>query len=131
MPGEIDVRPLLLVLVGRGHAVLLPDTPGRGQPLAFRRWRPGVAMVAGRFGTLRPEGAVAVPDLLLVPLLAFDSQCRRLGYGAGYYDRTIAASPGMQTIGCAFAVQQMEAVPVSAHDVPLDVVATEVGVFRP
>lgn len=127
--GEIDIRPLLLALLGRGHCVALPETPPRGRPLGFRRWRPGTAMIQERFGTLRPAGAVVVPDLLLVPLLAFDAGCNRLGYGGGYYDRTIAALPGVRTIGCAYAVQQVDAVPVLPHDAPLDAVATESGVI--
>ena len=86
-------------------------------------------MVAERFGTMRPEGAVGVPDVLLVPLLAFDARCNRLGYGGGYYDRTIALLPGVRTIGCAFAVQQVDAVPVLPHDRSLDAVVTERGVI--
>ena len=129
MEGEIDVKPLLLALIGRGHPVLLPETPPRGEPLVFRHWRPGTAMVAERFGTARPDGPVGVPDLLLVPLLAFDARCNRLGYGGGYYDRTIAALPGVRTVGCAFAGQQVDAVPVLPHDAPLDAVATELGVI--
>ena len=130
--GEIDLRPLLLALLGRGHPVLLPETPERGHPLLFRRWRPGVPMIPERFGTLRPDGPLGTPALLLVPLLAFDARCHRLGYGGGYYDRTIAGLPGIRTIGCAFAAQQVDAVPVLPHDAPLDAVATERGVlFRP
>ena len=129
LPGEVDLRPLLVGLIEQGHAVLLPETPPRGQPLIFRHWTPGAAMVAERFGTMRPEGAVGVPDVLLVPLLAFDARCNRLGYGGGYYDRTIAGLPGVRTIGCAFAVQQVDAVPVLPHDRALDAVVTERGVI--
>ena len=127
--GEIDLHPLLQALVARGHDVLLPQTPPRGNPLLFRHWRPGVAMLPERFGTARPDGTLGVPDLLLVPLLAFDADCNRLGYGGGYYDRTIAGLPGIRTLGCAFAVQQVDAVPVLPHDAPLDAVATEQGVI--
>ncbi len=129
LDGEIDIRPLLLALIGRGHDILLPETPPLGNPLVFRRWRPGTPMIPEKFGTARPDGPVAVPTLLLVPLLAFDARCNRLGYGGGYYDRTIAALPGIRTIGCAFAIQQVDAVPVLPHDAPLDAVATECGVF--
>lgn len=129
---EVDVGGLMLALVGRGHLVGLPVTPARGLELTFRRWRPGVRMVSGRFGTVWPEGEAVVPDVLLVPLLGFDARCNRLGYGGGYYDRTIAGLPGVRTIGCAFSVQQVDAVPVLPHDAPLDAVATERGViFRP
>ncbi len=129
MGGEIDVRPLLLALLARGHPVLLPQTPPRGRPLLFRRWRPGLPMVRERFGTWCPEGPEGEPDVLLVPLLAFDAGCNRLGYGGGYYDRTVAARPGVRTIGCAFARQQVDAVPVLPHDAPLHAVATERGVI--
>lgn len=129
LAGEVDLRALLAVLVGRGQVVLLPETPALGFPLVFRHWTPGVTMVAERFGTMRPEGAVGVPDLLLVPLLAFDAGCNRLGYGGGYYDRTIAGLPGVRTIGCAFSVQQVDAVPVLPHDRAMDAVVTERGVI--
>ena len=129
LPGEIDTRLLLLALLGRGHDVLLPETPARGNPLAFRRWRPGTPMVPEPFGTLRPTGPVRVPTVLLVPLLAFDARCNRLGYGGGYYDRTIEAMPEIRTIGCAYAVQQVDAVPILPHDAQLDAVATERGVI--
>lgn len=131
-PGhEIDVRPLLLALHGRGLHVLLPDTPPRGQPLTFRRWWPGASMRAGRFGTRVPEGPEAVPDWILVPLVAFDRRCHRLGYGGGYYDRTLAALPGVPTLGCAHAAQQVDTVPLGPHDRALDAVATECGLIFP
>lgn len=128
---EIDIRPLLGALAGRGHAVVLPVTLAPGQPLGFARWRPGDAMVAEPFGTMRPLGEPLVPDLLFVPLLAFDAHCRRLGYGGGYYDRTLAGLPGRMAIGCAFAAQQVDCVAAEAHDMPLDAVATERGILFP
>jgi 5-formyltetrahydrofolate cyclo-ligase len=129
MPGEIDIRPLLLALLSRGHTVLLPETPPRGNPLTFRQWRPGTRMVPERFGTLRPDAPRATPGVLLVPLLAFDAGCNRLGYGGGYYDRTIPTLPCVITVGCAFAAQQVDEIPVLPHDAPLDAVATERGVI--
>ncbi len=127
--GEIDVRPLMLALLGRGHVVGLPATPASGEALSFHRWQPGARMIPGRFGTLQPQWAPIVPDVLLVPLLAFDRRGRRLGYGGGFYDRTLAGLPCVRTIGCAFAIQEVKAVPVEAHDRPMDVIATEDGVF--
>ncbi len=126
---EIDIRPLLLALHARGHPIALPQTPPRGQPLIFRAWQPGMAMVAERFGTQRPTGAIRVPDLLLVPLLAFDRAGRRLGYGGGYYDRTLACLPGARTIGCAYACQELDEVPAGAYDARMSAIATERGFF--
>jgi 5-formyltetrahydrofolate cyclo-ligase len=70
-----------------------------------------------------------VPSFVLVPLLAFDRQGRRLGYGAGYYDRTLAALPGVPALGCAFAAQELDSVPVGPQDIPLAAIATERGII--
>ncbi len=127
---EIDLRPLMHRLHGLGHPVLLPVTPKRGNPLTFRRWRPGDAMETERFGTMRPIGEEMTPDFVLVPLLAFDVAGRRLGYGGGFFDRTLALLPGRFRLGCAFAAQQVDEVPVGPYDMTLDAVATERGVLR-
>ena len=127
---EIDIRPLLIALHDRGHPVTLPVTARRGEPLTFRRWRPGDALVPERFGTMRPVGDIMVPDMLLIPLLAFDASGGRLGYGGGFYDRTLAALPGRFRLGCAFAAQQVDEVPVGPYDIRLDAVATENGIIR-
>jgi len=129
MPGEIDIRPLLETLHARGHQIVLPETPSRGNPLIFRQWQPGATMIVERFGTQRPDGAVQDPEYLLVPLLAFDRAGHRLGYGGGYYDRTLARLPHAIAVGCAFAAQALDAVPVGEYDAPLHAVATEAGVL--
>lgn len=130
MGPEIDVKPLLDALHVRGQALCLPVTPRRGQPLRFRRWVPGDALGHGPMGTRQPLPAApeVVPDWLLVPLLAFDRAGRRLGYGGGYYDRTLAALPGATAIGVAYAGQEMQEVPAGPADMRLDRVATEKGV---
>ncbi|WP_242481941.1 5-formyltetrahydrofolate cyclo-ligase [Paracraurococcus ruber] len=131
MGPEIDIRPLLLALQDRGHPVVLPVTPKRGQPLTFRRWRPGEPLARGRFGTQHPAaGETLAPEFLLVPLLAFDRAGRRLGYGAGYYDRTLAGLPGAATLGCAYACQEVPEVPAGPEDVALQAIATEAGIIR-
>lgn len=129
MAGELDPRPLLRALARRGHAVGLPVTPRRGLPLAFRRWRPGDALVDGRFGTREPAPGAepVVPAWLAVPLLAFDRAGRRLGYGGGYYDRTLASLPGAVAVGMAWAALEVAAVPAGPRDARLDWVATEDG----
>jgi 5-formyltetrahydrofolate cyclo-ligase len=132
MGHEIDIRPLMRALAARGHSLCLPRTPKRGSPLDFRAFAFGDAMAKGPFGTLQPpeDAPPVVPGWLIVPLLAFDRAGRRLGYGGGYYDRTLAGLPGARTLGVAFACQEMDVVPSGPRDAPLDAVATEAGVLR-
>ncbi len=130
LPGELDLRPLMQALHVRGHRILLPETTPRGQALIFRHWTPGCAMVTERFGTQRPDGPVGVPDLLFVPLLAFDRHGHRLGYGGGYYDRTLASLPGRLALGFGFSALEVDSVPTGPHDQPLDAIVTEKGVIR-
>jgi 5-formyltetrahydrofolate cyclo-ligase len=134
LPGEIDIRPLLFQLAAAGHPIGLPVTPRRGLALTFRRWAPGETLVAGRFGTCHPLhdpfGPEIVPDWCFVPLLAFDRAGNRLGYGGGYYDRTLAAHPHAFRLGIAFAAQEMAAVPVGPYDIRLSRVATERGIIN-
>jgi 5-formyltetrahydrofolate cyclo-ligase len=133
---EIDVRPLLATLCASGRRCALPVIDGPGRPLLFRGWTPGDRLVSAGFGTSVPadDSPVLVPSVLLVPLLAFDSRGFRLGYGGGYYDRTIAgfrrAGLPARAIGVAFARQEIERVPVEEFDQRLDGVATEDGLRR-
>lgn len=136
LPGELDPRPALRALATRGASLALPRVIGDGQPLAFHLWRHEDRLVEGRFKVMEPaaEAPIATPNFLLVPLLAFDSGCRRLGHGKGYYDRTLqtlkANDPATLAVGVAFAVQEVERVPTDDHDQTLDMVITERGVFR-
>jgi 5-formyltetrahydrofolate cyclo-ligase len=131
---EIDVRPLMSALHARGHPCGLPVIVAKRTPLMFRRWDPKLPLVEGRWGIPTPpeDAPEVIPELVLVPLLAFDSGGNRLGYGAGFYDRTLAllrARPGKQTlaVGVGFAAQQVDAVPCDATDEVLDWVVTEKG----
>jgi 5-formyltetrahydrofolate cyclo-ligase len=123
MRSEIDPLPAMAVV------------QGRGLPLLFRTWQPGAAMVPGAFGALIPEaGAWLVPRVLIVPLLAFDRRGYRLGYGGGFYDRTLVglrAQGKVTAIGFGFAAQQVPEVPTDAHDQRLDLIVTQAGVFGP
>lgn len=128
---ELDCQPILAQLMARNQPVVLPAVPGPEQPLQFRVWEQGAALDQAGFGTLAPSALAPKrdPDLVIVPLLGFDKRGTRLGYGGGYYDRTLAqmkTSP--QVIGLAFAAQELDHIPRDTHDVPLDAVITEAGV---
>ena len=131
---ELDPEPLMLALIERGCRLCLPVVEGAGRPLRFREWVSGAGMEVGAFGAEVPaEGAWLVPDLLIVPLLSFDACGRRLGYGGGFYDRTIArlGSGGpVRAVGYAYAAQEVEEVPVEATDRALDAIVTEAGPVR-
>ena len=131
MGSEIDTRPLMTALHGRGHAIGLPVMEGQGRPLLLRAWTPGLALEPGGFGTEIPgaEADEVIPDYLLVPLLAFDRAGYRLGYGGGFYDRTLQklrASGPRLAVGVAFAGQALPSVPREATDERLDWIVTEV-----
>ncbi|MFT8718692.1 5-formyltetrahydrofolate cyclo-ligase [Acetobacter sp.] len=125
LPGEADLRPLCATLHDRGWEILLPETSPKGSPLRFRCWNPDSPMLPGRFGTCHPDGEEAVPDIILVPMLAFDRRGYRLGYGGGYYDRTLASLPHAQPVGFAFSEQEVARVPVGPFDKVLPVIVTE------
>ena len=128
---EFDPRPLLEALHRRGHRLCLPVVVGKGRALAFRVWAPGDPLERAGFGLSVPawNAPPAIPRFLIVPLLAFDRRGGRVGYGAGYYDRTIAELkahvPRPFALGVGFAVQEVAEVPALAHDQRLDAVATE------
>lgn len=130
MGDEADPRALAHALAARGHRLALPVVVAKKSPLHFRGWREGDALVVHPFGMHEPpENAARVtPDVLLVPLLAFDAKGTRLGYGGGFYDRTLHALGAKRAIGIAFAGQEMDELPCHAHDHPLDAVVTEKGV---
>jgi len=127
--GEYDARPLMRLLRQRGVRSALPVVMQRAEPLVFRHWEPGVPMKAGALGIAYPDGTEQVaPQLLLVPLVGFGRAGDRLGYGGGYFDRTLAAmEPRPLSIGVGFELARMETSFPQPHDVPLDAIATEAG----
>ncbi len=132
---EISTLPLLERLDAEGWRTVLPVVLGPSQPLVFRIWKPGSATVPGIWNIPMPpeENATVEPDVLLVPLLAFDRQGYRLGYGGGFYDRTLTmlrAKKPVVAIGVAFAGQEIPEVPRGSFDQPMDWIMTERGTFR-
>jgi 5-formyltetrahydrofolate cyclo-ligase len=131
---EIDPVPLMRALAEKGARLALPAVMARGKSLAFRAWSAGDRLMLGPLGILEPSPAAAelIPDVMLVPLAAFDRAGHRIGYGAGHYDFTLAHVRKVKpivAIGVAFAVQEIEAVPALPHDVALDYVLTETRAF--
>jgi len=132
---ELDPLPLLRAAVDRGHHACVPVVQGKGQPLVFRDWTPGTPLVPGVFGVSVPSPEVPerVPDLLFVPLLGFDRKGFRMGYGAGFYDRTLAglrARRRVLAVGVGYAGQEVTAVPVGLHDEALDWIVTDREAIR-
>jgi 5-formyltetrahydrofolate cyclo-ligase len=132
--GEADPHLLMAELEKRGAILALPRVAAKDAPLVFHRWDISVPLLQSALGILEPHanGPVVVPDMLLVPLLAFDARGHRLGYGGGFYDRTLAAlrasSSGVRAIGIAYAGQEIPQIARGAHDQRLDALITETGV---
>jgi 5-formyltetrahydrofolate cyclo-ligase len=132
---EVDPAPLIERLRSRRHPIALPRVVRKRERLAFHIYEPGRALVPGVFGLSQPAAnwPEAIPDVLIVPLLAFDAEGLRLGYGGGYYDRTLAALRASRTVlavGYALAGQEVAEVPHHANDEPLDWIVTEAGARR-
>ncbi len=132
---EIDIRPVLHDLAPT-HDLCLPVVVAKGTPLVFRRWRPGDALREENFGTFVPHATEElIPEILIVPLAAFDARGFRLGYGGGFYDRTLAALRAagrpVTAIGIAYEAQRIAEVPVEATDQPMDLIVTEAGTHHP
>jgi len=131
---ELDPLPLLRAFAAKGAALALPVVVARDHALIFRAFAPGDVLVRGAYGIFQPssDAAEVDPDIVLVPLAAFDRAGHRIGYGRGYYDRTLQGLRAMKkltAIGLAFAVQEIDLVPSLAHDEQLDCVLTERGLI--
>jgi len=128
---EFNCTPLLIRLTEAGGRVALPVVLGFGRPLEFRLWKPGDKMARGVYDIPYPaEGEPVAPDTVISPLVGFDAGGYRLGYGAGFYDRTLASYPAKPlTIGVGFEISRMPTIHPQSYDVPMDLIITEAGVF--
>ena len=132
---ELDTLPLLHSMHQQGHQMLLPVMLGAGKPLAFATWAPGDLLKEAAFKTLEPrdDKERMEPNIMLCPLLAFDRRGYRMGYGGGFYDRSIAQlqeQGDLLTIGIAFAAQEVAEIPTGEYDMPLDMIVTEQEMIR-
>jgi 5-formyltetrahydrofolate cyclo-ligase len=132
---EIDPAALLARLAGEGHRLGLPVLQGKGQPLLFRQWSPGDETASATWGIAEPlpDRPVLEPDVVLVPLLAFDAEGYRLGYGGGFYDRTLARLRALKpvvAVGIGYDELRIDAVPHLDYDQRLDWVLTPSGPLR-
>jgi 5-formyltetrahydrofolate cyclo-ligase len=130
--GEINVIPLMESFVEGGGSAGLPAIVAKAQPLEFRLWRPGDPMARGVFDIPYPaEARIVHPEVLVVPLVGFDDEGYRLGYGGGYYDRTLSSlAPRPLTIGIGFASTRLETIHPQPYDIPMDYIVTELEVRR-
>jgi 5-formyltetrahydrofolate cyclo-ligase len=129
---EFDPRSLVDWAVAEGRTVALPVVVDKKGPLEYRAWRPGEALLDGVWNIPVPEKRdIVTPAVVLAPLVGFDPACYRLGYGGGYFDRTLAAlRPPAVAIGIGFAVQELATIHPQPFDVPMDLIVTEAGVRR-
>lgn len=133
---EIDVLPLMTDLLGRGYRIAVPHNMERQHLLDFLEWKPDTPLYKGLYGIPQPDpnkAAALVPDLLIVPLVAFDEACNRMGYGSGYFDRTFAHMRRFQhfrAIGVAYEMQKEDRVPTDQYDHRLDAIVTDAAVYR-
>jgi 5-formyltetrahydrofolate cyclo-ligase len=125
--GEYDPRGIVRLLHAQGVRLALPVVVQKAAPLVFRSWQPGERLVPGVWSIPVPaDGEVVQPDVLLVPLVGYDHQAFRLGYGGGFYDRTLAAMPHRPTtLGVGFSLASLPTVHPQPHDIPMDVIVTE------
>ena len=130
--GEFDARPLVSLLIDRGWRAAMPVVETADAPMAFRIWTPSSTMDIDRHGIPIPlNGSAIVPDIVLLPLVAFDTRGFRLGYGGGYFDRTLAILvPRPRAIGVGFELARVADIRPQTHDMPLDAVVTEAGTLR-
>ena len=131
---ELDCLVILKVLHAARFPIVLPTIVADGEPLQFRRWDMRAELVDGPFGTKQSRDEVVVPEIIIVPLAAFDLKGHRIGYGGGYYDRTLSDlrtnNPHTVAIGVAYDNQKLDSVPAEDYDQPLNMVITEKTIYR-
>ncbi len=130
---ELDARFLMHQLERSGFKIALPVVTEENAPLSFRLWGQGDPLEKGPFGTQQPlsDAPEVMPAALIAPLLSYDADCYRLGWGGGYYDRTLAANTHIKAFGFAYAAQFVETIPRGQHDWPMQGIITETGVILP
>jgi 5-formyltetrahydrofolate cyclo-ligase len=131
--GEPDLRRWMEQATSRGARCALPVVVAKGAPLVFRVWEPGARMERGVWNIHQPaDGAEVMPDVVIAPVVGFDPCCYRLGYGGGFFDRTLAAMPAKpRAIGVGYAAAAIPTIYPQPHDIPMDLVVTESGVVTP
>jgi 5-formyltetrahydrofolate cyclo-ligase len=130
LKGEVSCRSILQTLTNQSHIICLPAVTGRKDALSFRQYREGDALERGMMGPLEPTRAAreVIPDIIIIPMLGFNRDKYRLGYGSGFYDRTLEAFrriKPIKTIGLAYSVQELTSMDIEPHDIPLDMIITE------
>lgn len=130
--GEFDARYAVRHWRERGAVAALPEVTGKGRPLIFRKWWPGAPMRRGVYDIPFPDGTeIVVPDIAIVPMNGYDEQGYRLGYGGGFFDRTLAqAQRGILAVGVSYEALKLASIFPQPHDIPMDLVATEAGLHR-
>ena len=127
--GEPDLRTWMGAAVARGATCALPIAVEKDRPLSFRTWKAGEPLTKGVWNIPVPSGGKEVrPDLVIAPLVGFDASCYRLGYGGGYFDRTLADLAQVTAVGVGFEPQKLKTIHPMEHDIPMDVIVTDVGV---
>ena len=129
---EFDPRPLIDWAIAEGRGIALPVVIDKKGPLEYRAWRPGEALVDGVWNIPVPEKRdIVLPQIILAPLVGFDPDCYRLGYGGGFFDRTLAAmAPRPLAIGVGFAAARLDTIHPQPFDIPMDIIVTETGLLR-
>lgn len=131
--GEPDLRPWMASVIARGGRCALPLVARKASPLVFRLWEPGCRMERGVWNIPVPaEGAVVAPDFVVAPVVGYDSACYRLGYGGGYFDRTLVAySQRPPVVGVGYSASKLVTICPQHYDIPMNAIVTERGVLTP